>query len=82
MFARKKVTRIHVYVNKIPSIVLLSILIHLFANTIQNIVIHVIHLSTQILRFFSTSFSPLILFIYFLYSALWRSLAYNTFAMA
>lgn len=33
-------------------IVLLSILIHLFANTIPNIVIHVIHLSTQILRFF------------------------------
>lgn len=32
-------------------IILLSILIHLFANTIQNIVIHVIHLSTQTFRF-------------------------------
>lgn len=36
-------------------IILLSILIHLFANTIQNIVIHVIHLSTQTFRFASLS---------------------------
>lgn len=32
-------------------IILHSILIHLFASTIQNIVIHVIHLSTQTFRF-------------------------------
>lgn len=36
-------------------IILLSILIHLFTNTIQNIVIHVIHLSTQTFRFASLS---------------------------
>lgn len=84
MFARKKVTRIHVYENKIPSMYCTSFYSHSLVCQHNPKYRHPRHsfIHSNIAFFFYFFLSLNFIYLFFLYSALWRSLAYNTFAMA